>query len=332
MDRKWKSGAAGAPPAAADNASDGYPTAGNPGVTAPTKPGPYWFHMVTEELLALIAAAGIALDKTSVVQVLAALRRLRGTAARVVGADCKNNAVTPDTQFDLGARQIVLRDPASGDTFTVRNPAVKTVNIATAGPAANGRDQAGAFAAGSWVHFYWIGKIDGTFEGIASAAAEDVGPTLPATYTHWAYAGAVRLSAGGALLKSRIKGAWVRYEAPVSALAAGGAVVETAVSLATQVPPNALEVTAAMRAFCTPDASGNVAVQLTFRLITTIEWILFVDHNKKIDPGAGKACFAGQFTFPNIGQQLLYIWTATTGSALSADLLIQGYKVPNGGE
>lgn len=72
MDRKWKSGASVTPPTL-DNASDGYATAGNPGLGVPaTKPGPHMFHMLVEEMLALITAAGLTPDKTSVVQLLAA--------------------------------------------------------------------------------------------------------------------------------------------------------------------------------------------------------------------------------------------------------------------
>jgi hypothetical protein len=68
MDRKWKSGAAVSPPAL-DNNSDGYATGGNPGTGTPaTKPGAHWYHMVTEELLAFIAAAGVAFDKTVITQ------------------------------------------------------------------------------------------------------------------------------------------------------------------------------------------------------------------------------------------------------------------------
>jgi len=77
MDRKWKASAIGAPPAAADNSSDGFPTGGNPGGGVPaTKPGAYWYYMVTEELLALISYVGLALDKNVLTQVRDALLTL----------------------------------------------------------------------------------------------------------------------------------------------------------------------------------------------------------------------------------------------------------------
>lgn len=74
MDRAFESGAAGSAPTAPASPSVGYPTAGNPGTgTPPTKPGPWWFHMVTEELRAIITAAGLTPTQGTIDQVLQAL-------------------------------------------------------------------------------------------------------------------------------------------------------------------------------------------------------------------------------------------------------------------
>ena len=57
MDRIYASGAAGSVPSVPASPSSGYPTAGNPGAGTPaTKPGPYWYHMVMEELMTIITA------------------------------------------------------------------------------------------------------------------------------------------------------------------------------------------------------------------------------------------------------------------------------------
>lgn len=75
MDRAYLSGAAGIPPIAPVAPSIGFPQGANPGLGVPaTKPGPWWYHMITEELHAIIAASGLAPDQTNVNQVLAALR------------------------------------------------------------------------------------------------------------------------------------------------------------------------------------------------------------------------------------------------------------------
>lgn len=74
MDRAFASGSSGTPPSAPGSPSIGYPTAGNPGGgTPPTKPGPYWYHMITEELRAIVSAAGLTPAQGTIDQVLQAL-------------------------------------------------------------------------------------------------------------------------------------------------------------------------------------------------------------------------------------------------------------------
>lgn len=75
MDRTYESGAAGSPPSAPASPSSGYPTAGNPSLAVPaTKPGPWWYHMIAEELMAVVLAAGLTPDHTDTNQLLDALR------------------------------------------------------------------------------------------------------------------------------------------------------------------------------------------------------------------------------------------------------------------
>lgn len=74
MDRAYLSGASGSPPAAPGSPSIGYPTAGNPGVSPATIPGPYFYHAIMEELLGVILAAGITPAQGTLTQLLTALR------------------------------------------------------------------------------------------------------------------------------------------------------------------------------------------------------------------------------------------------------------------
>lgn len=77
MDRAFASGAAGSAPAAPARPSIGFPTAGNPATSTPaTKPGPYWYHMITEELRAVIVAAGLTPDHTKLDQLATAIALL----------------------------------------------------------------------------------------------------------------------------------------------------------------------------------------------------------------------------------------------------------------
>lgn len=75
MDRKWQASVGVAAPPLT-NAADGYPRDGVPGVSEATTPGAHWFHMVTEEIIQSILAAGIALDKTVLTQLRDAIRIL----------------------------------------------------------------------------------------------------------------------------------------------------------------------------------------------------------------------------------------------------------------
>lgn len=73
--RSFESGAAASPPAAPASPSVGHPTAGDPQAAVPaTKPGPYWFYQLGEELRAVLTAAGITPDKGTLTQLLTALR------------------------------------------------------------------------------------------------------------------------------------------------------------------------------------------------------------------------------------------------------------------
>lgn len=84
MDRSFASGAAGSPPSYPGSPSLGYPTSGNPSLAVPaTKPGPWWYYMISEELRKVITDAGLTPDGSSVVQLKAALDVLyqaKGTA------------------------------------------------------------------------------------------------------------------------------------------------------------------------------------------------------------------------------------------------------------
>lgn len=75
MDRAFLSGASESQPSAPASPSIGYPTAGNPGSGTPaTTPGPYWYHMIMEELMAIISSAGITPNQGDLNQLLTALR------------------------------------------------------------------------------------------------------------------------------------------------------------------------------------------------------------------------------------------------------------------
>ena len=92
MDRVFDSSAAATPPDAPGSPSTGYPSSGNPQTATPaTKPGPWWYYQVTEEIRNVIAAAGITPDHTDVTQLVAAIKRL------ISGGDFKDSVRVAST-------------------------------------------------------------------------------------------------------------------------------------------------------------------------------------------------------------------------------------------
>ena len=94
MDRAYLSGASGSPPAAPGSPSIGYPTAGNPGVTPATTPGPYFYHAIMEELLGVIVAAGITPAQGTLTQLKQALDSLYSGKLQSIAATVASNALT----------------------------------------------------------------------------------------------------------------------------------------------------------------------------------------------------------------------------------------------
>lgn len=122
MDRVYESGAAAAPPGQPASPSTGYPTAGNPQTAVPaTKPGPWWYHMVTEELRAVIAAAGITPNHTDVSQLSTAIRRLIDGGdykASVRAATTANITLSGEQTIDgvavVAGDRVLVKDQTAG--------------------------------------------------------------------------------------------------------------------------------------------------------------------------------------------------------------------------
>lgn len=246
---------------------------------------------------------------------------------QVLGCDCKNNAGTPNTQFDLDADTIVLRTAASAIKIKDAPGAAITNNTATAGPAANGRDQAGAFAAG-WVHFYWIAKADGTLATVSSNVAPPTGPTLPADYTFWAYAGAVYYD-GAALRNIRVKGSQIYYRARQPALVNGTATAESTQSVSTFVPPNALDFKLIAEASIQDSGLSGPGPMLA--ILRHIAGIDFVAIRLSFAAG-GHAGSSLAVDMPNVGQQFYWLFDSGLAAVRDLDVWVIGYSVPNGGE
>lgn len=179
---------------------------------------------------------------------------------KVLGLRGAPNAATPLTKYDvLSADLVQLRNPTTGG-LVIRTALAGPItnDITLAGPAANGRDQAGAFAASSWTHLYLIWN-NSTVATLSSAVAPPTGPTLPATYTHWAYVGPVRLTGATQFVPTRIDDAYASIVPVVARALAAGTGAEQTYDVSATVPPN--HVGANVRLF---NSAGNVQSDIRF--------------------------------------------------------------------
>ena len=253
---------------------------------------------------------------------------------RVVGLVGVNNAGTPNTQFDLDADVVTLHNPSDGSIAVRRNPGSITNNVSTAGPAANGRDQAGAFGASSWIHFYYIWNGT-TLATVSSATAPTgaAGPVMPTGYTHWAYAGAVRYNATPLLVRTRFRGSWATYDIVVTALSAGTATVETSIDISALIPPNALMYFVIANVRVTTGLNGTGFPFMDIRPTNTGSGEVINCLAAKV--AATDICIGGgSGLVSNISQTLYYIITEVGDGTDTTEgyIFISAYSMPNGGE
>lgn len=157
----------------------------------------------------------------------------------VVGGIALNNAGTPLTKWDLASADAVrLRNPTTGGIRVVLAPPTVTVDIALAGPVANGRDQVAALTASTAAHFYYIGTGTGNPLGIVSPNPPTTGPVLPATYVEWAYAGPVMLTGATQLVSTTIEQDYASIAPVIVRAYALGTGAEQTFDLSGVIPPN----------------------------------------------------------------------------------------------
>jgi len=132
-------------------------------------------------------------------------------------------------------------------SFQVNATSSFTVNAATAGPTAGGRDVSAAFAS-TYVHVYAIttGANSTAPAGILSTSPPPVGPVMPTNYSAFAYLCTVPWTSGSTEFNGTfsIRGPWVDLTSYQNLLSTSGSLTTSpqALSLATYVPPNAQEV------------------------------------------------------------------------------------------
>ena len=164
MKRIFESGAAGSPPSAPASPSVGYPTSGNPSTATPaTKPGPYWFHQVTEEILAVITAAGVVPNEATLTQLATAIQSGKLISATAGGsADALAASFLPSVTSLVNGMSVLVRAGSANVTTTPNftpNSGVITAKIIVKG--ANAALAIGDIAgAGHWIALQYDSTLD----------------------------------------------------------------------------------------------------------------------------------------------------------------------------
>lgn len=233
-----------------------------------------------------------------------------GFASRVRGLTV---TVSSSQGATLAFEECTLRTTSTSPTsIAISATSSFGVNLGTAGPAAGGRDQAGVFAS-TFVHIYAISTGAGSTAPAGLASTNFPFPTMPANYSHVAYMGTYPYSSASTGFTNGAfqNGSLVSYSSQQVVLSAGGATVETAITITGVVPAQALTFKVAN--------SRDGGQLLTYRVQTGI------DYYKQL---VGINDSAVQ-EIPSVGRNFFYLLNAS-GNGLNAALV--GYRVPNGGE
>jgi hypothetical protein len=122
MDRAFAAGAVAYAPSIPGSPAIGYPTSGNPSSGVPaTRPGAFWYYMMTEEIRNVIAKSGITPDYANLAQLAVALDTLyRGVRFADFGSTSGNLA------FAITDLPKIIAVQANGQTLTL--PPVSDAN------------------------------------------------------------------------------------------------------------------------------------------------------------------------------------------------------------
>lgn len=238
----------------------------------------------------------------------------------------RTNSATPNSKLDLSADEIQVKD-TSGNAKVLTTVAV-TGDMAVTG-AANGLDVAGE-ASSTWYYGWVIAKEDGTAAALISASSTT--PTMPAGYTYRALVAAVRNDGSSNFIKFRQFGNEAYFEVHQSVLSAGSATTETAVSVASFVPPNATAFWLDTQMTALTDGSGNYNDTMLVRAISAADyWRAQFVHTAE-SPNSTIYNATGTIRLPNVSQQFYYLHTTAAGSSFGFDAYVGGFKLPCGGE
>lgn len=186
VDRIYESSAVQAPPSAPSEPSEGYPTGGNPAQGIPaTRPGPYWYHMITESLREVVVAAGLEPDHLQLGRLAAAVRQAAttekaGTVEKATTLESQEGAEDkyPDAS---GVHSAILANPykakAIGEPFALWDHLSGVTPPSNSGNAKYIKLTAGEDGPGGYNEGLLQNEvISGSFPSLQASAEVSVGP------------------------------------------------------------------------------------------------------------------------------------------------------------
>lgn len=240
----------------------------------------------------------------------------------------RNNIATPNTQFDVSATSVTLKN-SSNEIVTRFSTGTITNDISVSGPTANGRDSATA-PTNQWRHLYWIWNGT-TLATVNSIVAPPTGPTLPSGYTHWSYIGAVYYSS--AYYPTVIQGAYGYIDDISFGMGVLTATSPTNASLANFVPPNAINYTINYLGQIISTAGGLVEMRLNVYDPSVTSNIYFQIDGLLSGLGASSLTypFTGQANIPanNSSNNFRYALLVSSGTSPGLVVRINRYEMPN---
>jgi hypothetical protein len=242
-----------------------------------------------------------------------------------------NDVGFPATRYGFSADAWLLRSPTDGSFIVRTATGVLTNDITVPGPTPNGTDQPNPFPSPSWVHLYGIwSPSSGILASLSSVNPPPTGPSLPAGFTMWGYAAAIRRNASGNLRSILARGSMMVEHAAVQVVTGASPAMnaETAVDVSTAIPPNALTYLCNTgTAFFNGSTSGtNFQMRvISGQNMSPLRGTVF---------GGSGAPITAQFIMPNLNQNYFYSWFVDIPNAPTfvTDQWVTAYNIPNGGE
>lgn len=280
-----------------------------------------WLNAVQEEIMAVLAAVGIAPVKASNNQLLAAIRSLSsGPIVSASNARMTLTAASSTTTFT--ADEVIVGTALGGQSYRLSN-FNKTVNLATTG--AGGMDT-GTAPVNGWVALYAIYNPTSGASSILAVNSPNAvmpavygGANMPSGYTASALLTVVPTNASGQLKVCSVRGRDVFIQL-ATAYMGNASVVDNPISIAGIVPANAVlilngEITlqntaqSAMSLTVKPDASA-VGQQNITGLV-----------------GAGGALVSNYSMLPLNTDQVLMFTSSSSAGTPTYGIYIGGYRL-----